>query len=109
MGKVNEAVWAERRELVRRCSESGLSAAEFCRREGISYGHLAAWKKRLRGESSHERAFAELLVEKSGAEKDKRERAVHVEIALPGGAVVRVFAQADASLVRTIVEAVRSC
>ena len=61
------------------------------------------------GQADQKPAFAELVVQAVGREDAQREGKAAVEIALPGGAVVRVFAGADASLVRSIVEAAKSC
>jgi len=121
MRTVSEAVWAERREVLRRLSESGVSAAAFCRQEGIPYWKLMAWQKRIRVmdeggglgggavESDRGSAFAELVVRENDARKHERVSSAPVEIVLPGGAVVRVYTGADAGLVRTAVEAAKSC
>lgn len=37
MDTKRESIWAGRRDVVLRWRESGLSMAEFCRREGIGY------------------------------------------------------------------------
>ena len=121
MRTVNEAVWAERREILRRMAESGDSAAAFCRQEGIAYWKLMAWQKRIRvmdegdgqdggaAEPDRGSAFAELVVRENEAGKHGRVSGAPVEIVLPGGAVVRVYTGADAGLVRTAVEAAKSC
>lgn len=41
-------VWRAR---LKRQRESGLTVAEFCRREGVSSATLFAWKRKLQGES----------------------------------------------------------
>ena len=122
MRKVNEEVWAERREVLRRFSESGVSAAEFCRREGIPYGRLMAWQKRIRtmdegpilagggsAEVQLKPTFAELVVRESAKEKSARSSGAPVEIVLPGGALVRVYTGADAAVLRAVFEAARAC
>ena len=115
MRKRDDAVWAERREVLRRCAESGLSAAEFCRREGIAYWTFCSWKNRLARDAEAFSAppaaspvFAELVVEPESESSVSSPRPL-VEIALPGGAVVRVFSGANASVIRPIVEALESC
>ena len=49
--KVNQ----ERRELwrqrIERQGDSGLTVAEFCRREGVPQGSFYSWKRKLRGKS----------------------------------------------------------
>jgi transposase-like protein len=53
---VSEDEWERRRGVVARFAESGLSMAEFARREGVAYAALLAWRKRFepprRGEAS---------------------------------------------------------
>ena len=117
MGRVNERLWAERREVLARLDESGISAAEFCRREGIPYWKLMAWRRRIRqidayqweDKADEKPAFAELVVEEVKPKNDERDPRVQAEIALPGGAVVRIFSGTDYSLIKYIVEAVKSC
>jgi len=115
MRQRNEKLWAERREVLRRVDESGMSAAEFCRREGIPYWKLMQWRRRIRefdaeesGDETEVPAFAELVV-RDGPENTEDERAAPVEIALPGGAVVRVYSGADGRLLRDILEAAKRC
>ena len=117
MGKLNEGVWEERREVLGRLAESGSSAAEFCRREKIPYWKLMEWRRRIREMDAEpscsgtveKPAFAELVVQEAKPENGECDLRVQMEIALPGGAVVRVFSGADASLVRYIIEAAKSC
>ena len=45
---------AEARRMVRRWEGSGLSAAEFCEREGVNPERLRRWRRRLDGSSSSE-------------------------------------------------------
>jgi hypothetical protein len=109
-----ETMWMERRGLVSRWEQSGESMAAFCRREGIAYWKLLSWRKRLEELDASEGGFAELVVggEQCASEDGKLTQAVHgalLEIALPGGACVRVFAGADAALLRTVIEAARAC
>lgn len=124
MRLVSEDVWQERREVVARFEGSGLSLAEFCRREDLAYWKLIAWRKRLAEESapddsgvdqdkeSSPPAFAELVVAKGAVEAglpmDGRPPLL-VEVALPGGAVIRVYTGAGADLLRAALEAARRC
>ena len=51
-GKVNQALWDQWRRRIERQRSSGLSIAEFCRREGLSQASFHAWKRKLRTSSS---------------------------------------------------------
>jgi hypothetical protein len=118
MGKLNEGIWDERREVLRRLSGSGLSAAEFCRREKLDYGKLMTWRKRIRemdGVASKRRkphsapVFAELVLRDDDAKNVRDPARPEVEILLRGGALVRIYAGADSKVIRSIVEAAGSC
>jgi len=117
MGRIDEGLWRERREVLARLKESGLSAAEFCRREGIGYQALMAWKRRLREvdgidasptANAESPAFAELVIKKEspGAQQP---RPPQVEIALPSGVAVRVYKGADAATLALALREARSC
>jgi len=45
--KVNQVLWDEWRQRVNRQRESGLSIAEFCRREKVSPHSFHVWKRKL--------------------------------------------------------------
>jgi len=45
--KVNQVLWDEWRQRVKRQRESGLSIVEFCRREEVSSHSFHAWKRKL--------------------------------------------------------------
>jgi hypothetical protein len=90
---------SERRDaLLRELDESGLSMAEFCRRRGLVYGSVAAWRSASRRKP---RAFVE--VDSSDANPDPEVpaeppcakvdaiRRLAVELLLPGGIVLRIF------------------
>ena len=102
-----------RAALLREFEESGLSMAAFCRQWGLGYSTLAAWRRaagvdRL-GSTGHESAprFVEIeavmpaLKRKRqpdcGEEPPKAQpaaAALVAELALPGGAVLRIFQEA---------------
>ena len=89
-------VWRER---VKRQRNSGLSIAEFCRREEVSQASFYLWRKRLRQSNSaatNEPLFLPVEMPLVAASTE-------VEIELPGGAVVRL--PADAELVRVAIQA----
>jgi hypothetical protein len=46
--KVNQALWDQWRQRIGRQRASGLSVAEFCRKEGVSGAAFHRWKGRLR-------------------------------------------------------------
>jgi transposase-like protein len=46
--KVNRVLWDQWRQRVKRQRESGLSIAEFCRREKVSPHSFHVWKRKLR-------------------------------------------------------------
>jgi len=49
--RVNQVLWAQWRERLERQRKSGLSIAEFCRREGLSAVTFQTWRRKLQGES----------------------------------------------------------
>jgi hypothetical protein len=91
-------VWRERLE---RHARSGVSIAEFCRRERISPPGFYQWRKRLAGMRravDRPRFVPVRRAEDAGA-------AEGVEIELPGGVVVRLPADATEELVAAAIEA----
>lgn len=46
-GRVEESVWAERREWICKQEESGLSVAQFCRDNSLHEGNFHAWRLRF--------------------------------------------------------------
>ncbi len=50
--KVNQALWDQWRRRIERQRSSGLSIAEFCRREDLSQASFHAWKRKLRDSRS---------------------------------------------------------
>lgn len=46
-GRVEESVWEERQEWIRRQRESGLSVAHFCRDNGLHEGNFYSWRRRF--------------------------------------------------------------
>ena len=50
--RVDNAVWDERRDLLQRQASSGISAARFCRENGLSLSNFHAWKRKLNGGAS---------------------------------------------------------
>jgi hypothetical protein len=56
---VNQARWNQWRRLVARQRASGLSVAEFCRRENVSRPGFHVWKRKLRQDTAARRASGE--------------------------------------------------
>jgi len=95
------AAWADR---LARFAESGLRPAQFCAQEGVSLPSFYAWKRRLAANPSGAppdanpdapRAPRWLPVRLNGA-------AAPLELALPGGAVVRIVPGADEATLRCL-------
>jgi len=98
MGRlVSVEEWERRREVMERLAGSGLSMAEFTRREGISYAQLLAWRARFAPKNDSARVatssggaeFAELVVEHRTASAVALNTAV--EIAVPSGVILRLY------------------
>jgi transposase-like protein len=75
-----------RAAVLRALEQSGLSMAEFCRRRGLAYGTVALWRSQAR---RSEGRFVE--VETAAAESREVRSVLCAELALPGGAVLRVY------------------
>ncbi len=84
--------------LVRELEGSGLSMAEFCRRRGLGYSTMVAWRRAWRSRPAA--AFVEVEPLSAGGGRDEVVgRAAHApgtgslcaELLLPGGAVLRVY------------------
>jgi transposase-like protein len=80
-----------RAAVLRALEQSGLTMAEFCRRRGLAYTTVTAWRSAAR-----RRAGTFVEVEAQGpagpvTEGTMTAAALCVELALPGGAVLRVY------------------
>jgi len=96
------------RGVLERCERSGLSLAEFARRERMSVNTLAWWRHRLRrtGVTARERAaeraagFRELVLDAPSS------AGAIAEVVLRSGRILRVpLADVDAEVVRVLVRA----
>ena len=47
--RVDSAAWDERRKWIERQASSGISAARFCRENGLIVSNFHAWKRKLNG------------------------------------------------------------
>jgi transposase len=102
MGRAsNERKAIEWRQRIGRWRRSGLSIAEFTRREQVSQPSFYAWRKRLRERSSHPQRPVFVPVELSAPTLSRG----GIQIELPGGAVVMLPAEASAALVTTAIRA----
>lgn len=100
-----ERIWRERLKRYRRC---GLTVAAFCEREGVSTASFYAWKRRLGGRSSSGQPRSDEAPEEPPLfvpVSVKPTASTDVRIELPGGAVVRLPADADERLVRSCIRA----
>ena len=84
------------RAICERQAESGISIARFCREEGIPAWKFHYWKRRFAESASSvgEPVFRELRIEESAAAE------APIEVAFPGGAVVRLRAGFDEEALR---------
>ena len=89
---------AEMRRTLAAFEGSGLSQVAFCRREAIPLSTFTYWRRRLGTEVSAGSPFVELRV------VDRREEGV-VQIALPGGAIASIGAEASEDFIRRILRA----
>ncbi len=96
--QATRAAWAE---VLRRFDESGQSVLDFCRAEAIAPQSFYYWKRKLSSPVDAPGTAAEipdfLPVRLSAA--------APVELALPGGATLRLSPGCDLSFVRSLVQA----
>lgn len=109
-GRVEESVWEERREWIRRQAESGLSVATFCRDNGLHEGNFYSWRRRFArlsdqsltgsGKASGGRQTLQAFVQLPSPVAKAVVGSVSgwVEVSLSGGMVVRVPASNLAAL-----------
>ena len=78
--------------VLRELDGSGLSVAEFCRRRGLAYSTVMAWRSTQRSERLGGPGPAFIEVETSGLTCTAAPGpALCAELALPGGVVLRVY------------------
>ncbi len=114
MARSNAVEWSSR---VSRWNESGQTAREFSRREGVCHRQLYAWKWRLKqpkwarlAAASTESAagFVPVVVEDGSALRSEVARAP-LEVAMSNGIVVRVLGGHDASVLRQVLGVCGQC
>ena len=95
--------------LVERWCESGLSRAEFCRREGICYGSFLGWIARwMEEETAQAPEFVEVLEaapDASGCDKESG----GIELVAPSGWQVRLRGGFESRDLERIVEVLGRC
>lgn len=80
-----------RAAVLRALEHSGLSMAEFCRRRGLAYATVAGWRNAARRSGG---TFVEVEAQGGAGPPGPQTTdaaALCVELALPGGAVLRVY------------------
>ncbi len=102
MGRTaNAAIVAAWRKRLAQQRRSGLTVAEFCRREEVSPASFYAWRKRWKSEKANSPRPLFVPLEIDLAERLGDD----VQIELPGGAVVRLPAQTSVELVQAAIRA----
>jgi transposase-like protein len=84
-----------RAAVLRDLERSGLSMAEFCRRHGLAYSTVAAWRgarRRVAGRFVEVEMDEEPMSGAPGPQPDSQSM-LCAELTLPGGAVLRVFSR----------------
>jgi hypothetical protein len=97
-----EGLWRQRLSCFDR---SGLSATAFCAKEGVSTATFYAWRQRLRPPSNGRPATAKPVADARLVPVRILPAAVPVEVALPGGLVLRLTPGCDLDFVRLLVGA----
>jgi transposase-like protein len=77
-----------RAAVLRALEHSGLSMAEFCRRRGLPYGTVAVWRSKARRAAGR---FIEVETPHAAGPQREAHAMLCAELALPGGAVLRVY------------------
>ena len=92
--------WRERLAAQER---SGLSVKQFCKERGLAACTFYAWRNRLRGEGPVRFALVE-----RGAVGPEPAMEASLELVLATGERLRIGAGVDATLLRTVLEALRA-
>lgn len=85
--------------------ESGLSKAEYCRREGINRGTFSTWSHRYKTQIEGERkGFVEITPQKTEESCSEEASAYPAKISA-AGFTVKINGNADSSLIESIFKA----
>ena len=92
--RVDSAAWDERRKWIERQASSGISAARFCRENGLIVSNFHAWKRKLNGGAGgdwrmHSDGRHRVLRLKRQKQRDSAEMPVSRRLAAACGAYVR--------------------
>ena len=102
MSEPLSSAWRKWRDLIERQRASGLSAAAFCRRDGVAASSFFAWKRKL-GFFPATPAFVEATVTGTPPRSAGR-----IEVRLRGGRRVRVGRGFDRDLLAEVVAALEA-
>lgn len=90
------------RERIAQQEHSGVSVQDFCKQQGLTEQSFYAWRKRLRNEQPVRFAVVETgSVQQGGTDPG-------LELILPRGERLRISAGVDATVLRTVLEALRA-
>jgi lambda repressor-like predicted transcriptional regulator len=90
----------DRAEVLRRLEGSGQSMAQFCREQGLAYWTVAEWRRKARRQRPVEWVEVEPVggeLARLGPQAAVGNGALAAELALPGGAVLRIYREARES------------
>jgi hypothetical protein len=90
------------RRVVDRQEESGLSVLAFCRQEKLSAHSVYKWRRRFAGGPRVKFAMVKVSPEIRPPNAN-----AGLELVLPGGERVRIFGGVDATILRTVLAALR--
>ena len=108
MSEPLSSAWHKWRDLIERQRASGLSAAAFCRRDGVAASSFFAWKRKL-GFVRATPAFVEATVAGTPPPPARSARSAgRVEVRLRGGRRVRVGRGFDRDLLAEVVAALEA-
>ena len=97
----------QKAKLIEGWCESGLSQAEFCRREKLCYSRFLAWVEAVRARKEDAPEFVEVLGGNEGGAEWRVEPGL--EITAPNGWRVRVESGCDADTLQRVLEVVGRC
>jgi hypothetical protein len=90
------------REQISAQKHSGLSVQQFCEAQGINGASFYVWRKRLQKQEPVRFALVE-----TGTEKRKAGAEYTLELVLPRGERLRIGCSVNATVLRTVLEALR--
>ena len=91
------------RERIAQHEHSGVSVQDFCKQQGLTEQSFYAWRKRFRNEQPVRFAVVE-----AGSVQRQPGTDPGLELILPRGERLRISAGVDATVSRTVLEALRA-